>query len=103
VNEAAPFVLTLILDPDAQARFDDLRTAYFPSHRLVVGAHVTLFHALPGDLPAAAVVASEAIAQQAFTVDVTGVRFLGRGVAFSLGSVRLHRLRDRFHQLWNRA
>ena len=100
MNEAAPFVLTLTLDPDAQANFDCLRKAHFPSHRLVVGAHVTLFHALPGDLPAASAVASEAAAQQAFPVDVTGVRFLGRGVAFSLESLRLHRLRARFYQLW---
>jgi 2'-5' RNA ligase len=100
VNEAAPFILTLTLDPDAQAHFDRLRTAHFPTHRLVVGAHVTLFHALPGDLRVASAVASEAAAHEAFPVDVTGVRFLGRGVAFSLESTRLHRLRQNFHQLW---
>jgi hypothetical protein len=43
-----PLVLTLGLDAIATARFEALRRAHFPPDRLVVGAHLTLFHALPG-------------------------------------------------------
>ncbi|MBJ7451959.1 MAG: 2'-5' RNA ligase family protein, partial [Blastococcus sp.] len=73
-----PLIVTLLLDDAAQGRFDRLRDQHFPSERNFLAAHVTLFHALPGeqfdavrgDLAAAA-------ARPAFDVDVTGVRFLG--------------------------
>ena len=50
MGDQAPFILTLTLDPQAQARFDALRARHFPADRLFVGAHVTLFHALPRDV-----------------------------------------------------
>ena len=46
---ARPLVVTLALDDDAQARLDALRRTHFPSDRNVVPAHVSLFHALPGE------------------------------------------------------
>ncbi len=100
MSEPAPFVLTLMLDPEAQRRFDCLRTAHFPSHRLVVGAHVTLFHALPNDLDVAAAVAVETTAQTCFPVQVTGLRSLGHGVAFTLESGSLREMRERLCRLW---
>jgi hypothetical protein len=45
-----PLIVTLLLDDAAQARFDRLRAAHFPSARNHLAAHVTLFHALPGEL-----------------------------------------------------
>ena len=45
-----PLVLTLRMDEAAQARFDRERAAWFPAGRTAVGAHLTLFHALPGAL-----------------------------------------------------
>lgn len=58
----------------------------------MVPAHVTLFHALPGapDDEAAACEALDAIAAPgAFPLEVTGVRFLGRGVAYTFASPSL--------------
>ena len=46
---ADPLIVTLEMDADAQAAFEALRRAHFPPERLFVGAHVTMFHALPGD------------------------------------------------------
>lgn len=44
-----PLIVTLALDEQAQARFDALRSRHFPPDRNVLDAHVTLFHALPGE------------------------------------------------------
>lgn len=99
--ETAPFVLTLTLDQASQDRFDALRSAHFPAHRLVVGAHVTLFHALPSDVDVVSGMAVVVEAEQPFPIKVTGVRFLGRGVAFMLESARLAHLRDRLRSRWS--
>ena len=86
----APLVVTLALAEADQERFDALRRAHFPPERLVVGAHVTLFHALPG---AAEPLVTDALAAAAdrpgFAVRVTDVRLLGRGVAYWLASGEL--------------
>ncbi|KAF2724834.1 hypothetical protein K431DRAFT_281794 [Polychaeton citri CBS 116435] len=46
-EEEEVYVLTLLTDAAHQSRMDNLRRAYFPPSRLKVGAHLTLFHALP--------------------------------------------------------
>ena len=60
-----------------------------------MGAHVTLFHALPGervdDVRRALALAA---GRPPFDVAVTGVRFLGRGVALDLAAPELTGLRD---------
>ena len=88
-------ILTLTLDPASQAWFDALRSAYFPADRLVVGAHVTLFHALPGEQEGLIAQAIAASCGQAgsFAVEVTGLRLLGRGVAFTLRAPAADRFR----------
>ena len=90
-----PLIVTLLLDPAAQARFDDLRAAHFPPERNHLAAHVTLFHALPGAGEAQVRADLAELARRApFPVAVTGLRPLGRGVAYDLASVEragLHR------------
>lgn len=78
--------MTLRLDAASQAWFDAARAQYFPPERLQVGAHVTLFHALEGAREADVVARVAAVSGQAapFAVEVAGLRFLGRGVAFGL-------------------
>jgi len=91
---AEPLIVTLLLDGVAQQRFDRLRAAHFPAERNHLSAHVTLFHALPGEQVAEVHRELAAAADRpAFTVAVTGVRFLGRGVALDLGSTDLTGLR----------
>ncbi|WP_029431636.1 2'-5' RNA ligase family protein [Blastococcus sp. URHD0036] len=96
-----PLVVTLLLGAEAQQRFDRLRATHFPPERNHLAAHVTLFHALPGaerarvdaDLAAAA-------GRPAFGVAVTGVRSLGRGVAYTLASPELAQLRAGLADRW---
>jgi hypothetical protein len=64
-------------------------------------AHVTLFHALPGEHIDAVVADLVAAAdREAFDVAVTGLRFLGRGVAFTLESAELGALRAGLAAAW---
>ena len=96
-----PLIVTLLLDDAAQQRFDRLRAQHFPPERNVLAAHVTLFHALPGehvDAVRADLVA--AADRPCFDVAVTGVRFLGRGVAYSLEAAELAALRAGLVTAW---
>jgi 2'-5' RNA ligase len=87
--------VTLLLDEEAQGRFDRLRAAHFPRERNHLAAHVTLFHALPGEhLERVRDELSTAAERPPFGVAVTGVRFLGRGVALDLHATELTALRS---------
>ncbi|WP_432491114.1 2'-5' RNA ligase family protein [Kineococcus gypseus] len=91
---AAPLVLALGLLPQDQERLDALRRREFPPERLKVGAHVTLFHALPGEeLPVVLAETAGACRRPGFDVRVAGVRSLGRGAALVLRSAELEALR----------
>lgn len=96
-----PLVVTLLLDDAAQAGFDRLRAQHFPAARNHLAAHVTLFHALPGDqLDAVRADLAAAAARPAFDVAVTGLRFLGRGVAFTLEAPEVTAVRDGLAAAW---
>lgn len=81
-----PYVLTVRLDAATQERFDALRREHFPPGRSSVGAHVTVFHALPAGraTPDAVRRVLAELAPGPSVVAVTGVRSLGRGVAYVL-------------------
>ena len=97
-----PLVLTLRLDERTQARFDRERSAHFPPGRTAVGAHVTLFHALPG---AARSRVEEELAHEQhrapFVVEVTEPFPLGRGVAYGLRSPSLDALHRELQERWS--
>jgi 2'-5' RNA ligase len=93
--------VTLLLEEAAQQRFDRLREQHFPRERNHLAAHVTLFHALPGEhLDAVRADLATAADRPGFDVAVTGVRFLGRGVAYSLESPEAAALRAGLVQAW---
>jgi 2'-5' RNA ligase len=87
-------IVTLLLDDAAQQRFDRLRAAHFPAGRNHLQAHVTLFHALPGEhLAEGRDQLRTADARPPFEVAVTGVRLLGRGAVLDLDAAELTGLR----------
>ena len=89
-----PLIVTLLVDDAAQERFDRLRAAHFPARAFRLAAHVTLFHALPGDqVGTVAEALATVAARRPFGVAVTGVRMLGRGVALDLEAPELTALR----------
>jgi 2'-5' RNA ligase len=98
----APLILTLALHADDQARFERLRRLHFPAGRNLIPAHVTLFHHLPGQEIEAVSDAVEArCAATPFPVAVSGLRFLGRGVAYALESSALTALRAGLAREWD--
>jgi 2'-5' RNA ligase len=100
---AAPLILTLTLDEASQAFFDDLRRQHFPAKINYLSAHLTLFHALPGDEQAtiAADLAAEAAAQSGpLPLQATGVKFMGRGVMYTLDNPTLPALHKRLQRQW---
>jgi 2'-5' RNA ligase len=93
---AAPLIVTLDLDERSSAFFESRRRRWFPAERNVVAAHVTLFHALPGNREAEVAAELAALAERpAFPVSVSGVRLLGKGVAYDLRAPAAVALRDR--------
>jgi 2'-5' RNA ligase len=116
-SSSSPLVVTLLLEPAAQERFDRLRAAHFPARPLRgarselarggeegvyrLAAHVTLFHALPGgEVDAVSADLASAADRPAFDVAVTGVRSLGRGVAYSLDAPELTQVRADLARGW---
>ena len=83
-----PLVVTLQLDEAATARFGAERAELFPTGRTAVGAHVTLFHAIPAQLreDVEAELGRLAARTVPFPVGVTEVVSLGRGVAYRLAA-----------------
>ncbi len=79
-------ILTLHLDPDSQAHFDAMRQAHYPAALNKIAAHLTLFHTLPQEPSITAVLDELTAKHTQFTLRVTGLRSLGRGVAYALAS-----------------
>jgi 2'-5' RNA ligase len=98
----APLILTLELDAAATTFFNQLRQQHFPPERNYLAAHLTLFHHLPGaDLPhIISHLAAESARLQPIPLEVTGVRFLGQGVAYALESPVIDALHRRLQQHW---
>lgn len=96
MSEVPPLIITAALDEGAFAWFDDLRQAHFPRHRNKVPAHLTLFHALPGEHERHVVHTLEAACRgrhHPLAIDVRSPWSLGRGVAYRLASDELEGLR----------
>ena len=99
--QGAPLILTLRIDDEAASFFGELRREHFPAALNIVPAHVTLFHHLPGDLAGITADISAGVKKQSpMQIKVSGLRNLGRGVAYQLESDDLVRLRKRFAETW---
>lgn len=79
-----------------------MRQRHFPPERNVVPAHLTLFHALPGDQAGqiARELGAMCRAQKTFDLTATGPRSLGRGVALGFASPELVALRQALAREW---
>lgn len=84
-------ILTLELEPKLQAHFESLRRLHYPAHLNQIPAHITLFHQLRSLEELEAELSSVA-ERAAFPVKVTGLRSLGKGVAYTLASQELQEL-----------
>ncbi len=100
-EDERPLIVTLRLDDQAQERFEAERTELFPRGRTAVGAHVTLFHALPAYLRRDVEAELGRLATTPpFPVGVTEVFPLGRGVAYRLAAEEAQLLHRRLQARW---
>jgi 2'-5' RNA ligase len=98
-----PLIVTLKLDARTFEHLDGLRREHFPAHLNHLSAHLTLFHHLPGEERFQVEADLHAVAPPApIELQVTGLRSLGRGVAFELFSPVLSALRAALAQRWAR-
>ncbi len=97
-----PLIVTLALDPENQARLEAERRRHFPARLNRIPAHVSLFHALPGeDLdPIRAEIAKLSESTAAFSIEVHDLMRLGRGVAYAMRSPELDGLHARLRAAW---
>ncbi|MDK4731511.1 2'-5' RNA ligase family protein [Rhizobium sp. CNPSo 3490] len=75
--------------------FDLLRQKHFPPERNFLRAHLTMFHRLPGEYVDRIVESLQSVAKEtrAISARVSGIRHLGAGVAFVIGSPDLNAIR----------
>ncbi|MVN75034.1 2'-5' RNA ligase family protein [Hymenobacter sp. HMF4947] len=98
-----PLIVTLTLDETSQAFFDEQRRLHFPSKINYLSAHLTLFHALPGaEYEAIAAHLAEVAGAQPepLPLAVTGLKFMGRGVMYTLANPTLPALHKGLQQHW---
>jgi 2'-5' RNA ligase len=102
MTKPAPLILTLSLDERSFAFFDEKRRRYFPPDRNFIPAHLTLFHHLPGEQLGMIqdFLDQRCSALKSFRLDVTGLRLLGRGVAYMLHSSNLTELHHSLASRW---
>jgi 2'-5' RNA ligase len=102
MTQIAPLILTLALDERSFAFFDGQRRRHFPPRRNFIPAHLTLFHHLPGHKVEAVTRDLHDLSRQQapFALCVTGLRSLGRGVAYELASPGLERLHEGLAATW---
>ncbi len=101
-DPAAPLVVTLVLDAETTDRFERERAQHFPAGRTAVGAHLTLFHAVPGErLGTVLGDVREQARRPAFDLAVSEVFPLGRGVAYRLESDEVLEIHARLQTAWH--
>ncbi len=97
-----PLVLTLKLDGENQARLEAERRRWYPARLNRIPAHISLFHALPGEEEPAIYERLERAAGQfaPFSVEIHDLMRLGRGVAYAVRSRELSALHDELRAAW---
>ena len=101
-EDTHPLILTAKFDEASQAVFDGLRERYFPPERNVIPAHLSLFNQLTGEMTGniLTTLAEACAGQTRIPAQVDGLRFLGKGVAYTVHAPDLGRLRSGLARSW---
>lgn len=99
---SSPLIVTLKLDADSFAFFDELRREHFPPERNFLRAHVTLFHHLPETEISQIETDLQAVCDEysSFEIKFPTLRFLGKGTAAEIESPRLLKLHSTLADKW---
>ncbi|WP_430242625.1 2'-5' RNA ligase family protein [Neorhizobium sp. DAR64861/K0K2] len=95
-----PLILTARIAQADKAPFDLLRKTHFPPDRNFLDAHLTMFHRLPGEYTDGIVEHLRQVTEAGSSIkaEVSGVRHLGAGVAFTIDSAALQDVRARLKE-----
>lgn len=98
---ASPLIVTLHLDDASLHFFQTQRRRYFPPERNFLKAHLTLFHNLPSpEEKITRDLQRWATQTTAFTLDVSAVVGIGKGVAYKIESPELMKLHKTMQEEW---
>ncbi|SEN96270.1 2'-5' RNA ligase superfamily protein [Mucilaginibacter gossypiicola] len=100
-TEQNPLILTLRLDEKSQAFFNEMRKRHFPPERNFLKAHLTLFHQLPSEVMTWEYFSS--LQYRIFAMKVTGLCYLGAGVAYDIDSGELQELHRKLSQYFHKV
>lgn len=102
VDEESTYVLTLRTEREFHQRINRLRKQYFPSELNKIGAHITLFHALPGSQLTTIIadITSLVHTESSFTIRTIEPIKMSHGIALNANSQDAHRLWDMLAQKW---
>ena len=102
IEEDSTYVLTLRTNREFHERINDLRKQYFPAQLNKIGAHITLFHALPGSRLESIVSHLLEIVQtqQGFPIQIIKPIKMSHGVALDANNQEAHRLWDTLVRKW---
>lgn len=97
-----PLILTLKLDERTFDFFNQLRQQHFPPEKNFLPAHITLFHALPGDrhLQIQQFLQQVCSHTPALSLTFPKLRFLGKGVAVEVSCPELIQLHQQLAEHW---
>jgi hypothetical protein len=96
-------LVTLRMDEASFSYFDAMRREHFPPHRNKIPAHITLFHALPGEEITSVTTIMHAHAREArpFAMETCGIWLLnGGGVAYLIESPEAVALHASLQKIW---
>lgn len=102
MSELSPLILSLKLDQKTFDLFDQLRQQHFPPERNFLPAHLTLFHALPGEqeLEIQQLLQERCARTPVLPLSFPEVRSLGQGVAVQVDSPELSQFRQQLADHW---
>jgi hypothetical protein len=102
VKTLQPLILTARITEGDKASFDLLRKAHFPPDRNFLDAHLTMFHRLPGEYTQRIVEHLREVTEAGSSTkaEVSGIRHLGAGVAFTIDSPALQDVRARLKEVF---
>jgi hypothetical protein len=97
-----PYILTLKLDDRSFEWLDGLRRQHFPPARNFLPAHVTLFHALPGEEGTSIRQTLHPLCSEILPLRLSfsTLRYLGKGVAVEVQCPELLQLRKQLATVW---
>ncbi len=91
-KKSAPIIITLQMETTYQELFNALRKQYFPAYANFLDAHITLFHKLPQRLPGLDKQLETFARREPFSIQVTGLKHMGTGVAYIIESKELKQM-----------